>query len=561
MKTLSSYPVPKLARNLTVGKSPPPVDHSTLLGSLGLLNRFRWLRSRLRQRQLINWTTGSFFLILSLFSFAVHAGIISTLAGDGTAGSSGDGGVATSAQLNLPNGVAVDSSGNLYIADRYNDRIRKVTSGGLISTEAGTNAFGYSGDGGPATSAQLNYPAGVAVDSSGNLYIADRDNDRIRKVTSGGIISTVAGTGAWGYSGDGGAATDAQLYAPRGVAVDSSGNLYIADFDNHRIRKVTSSGIISTMAGTGAFGYSGDGGAATSAQLDSPTGIAVDSSGNLYIADLFNHRIRKVTSGIISTVAGTGAQGYSGDGGAATSAQLNRPYGVAVDSSGNLYIADRDNHRIRKVTSGIISTVAGTGVASYSGDGGAATSAQLNYPYGVAVDSSGNLYIADRSNHRIRKITPAPTINVQGNSTSIASGDTTPTTTDNTDFGSTLVGTPVNKTFTIVSTGEGILNLTGSPKVSVTGSGFSVTTQPTSPVAAETGTTNWVIQFAPTTSGTSNGTVSIATNDSLNNPYTFSITGTGTNTGHPRPTTIVSPLMKTRRAVVPYRPPMWMPIR
>jgi trimeric autotransporter adhesin len=217
----------------------------------------------------------------------------------------------------------------------------------------------------------------------------------------------VAGTGSSGYSGDGGQATSAALNSPYGVAVDASGNIYIADTYNYRIRIVTkSTGIISTVAGTGSYGYSGDGGQATSAALDYPCGVAVDASGNIYIADTYNYRIRMVTksTGIISTVAGTGSYGYSGDGGQATSAALNSPYGVAVDASGNIYIADTYNYRIRIVTksTGIISTVAGTGSYGYSGDGGQATSAALRSPYGVAVDASGNIYIADTYNHRIR---------------------------------------------------------------------------------------------------------------------------------------------------------------
>jgi trimeric autotransporter adhesin len=353
-------------------------------------------------------------------------GIISTVAGNGNSGYSGDGGTATLAKLDYPYSVAVDSSGNLHIADTFNSCIRKVTAGGIINTVAGNRNSGYSGDGSTATLAKIDYPYSVAVDSSGNLYIADTGNNRIRKVTVGGIISTVAGNGGSGYSGDGGTATLAKLDSPMGVAVDSSGNLYIADTWNNRIRKVTAGGIISTVAGNGNSGYSGDGGTATLAQLDYPTGVAVDSSGNLYIADTWNSRIRKVTAGgIISTVAGNGNSGYSGDGGTATLAQLDYPIGVAVDSSGNLYIADTWNSRIRKVTAGgIISTVAGNGDSGYSGDGGPATLAQLSVPFGVAVDSSGNLYIADSDNNCTRKVTAGGIIStVAGNGDSGYSGD------------------------------------------------------------------------------------------------------------------------------------------
>jgi prepilin-type N-terminal cleavage/methylation domain-containing protein len=322
---------------------------------------------------------------------ATMAGIITTFVGNGTGGYSGDGGPATSANLFYPYGVAVDSSGNLYIADYYNNRIRMVTaSTGIITTVAGNGTEGYSGDGGPATSAELNNPTKSAVDSSGNLYIADYGNQRVRMVTaSTGIITTVAGNGTAGYSGDGGAATSAELWGPYGVAVDSSGNLYIVEIWNFRIRKVTAStGIITTVAGNGTSGYSGDNGAATSAELWTPYGVAVDSSGNLYIADYGNNRIRKVTAstGIITTIAGNGTAGYSGDGGPATSAKLHSPTGSAVDSSGNLYISEYGNNRIRKVTaSGTICTVAGNGTSGYSGDNGAATSAELHTPSDIAV--------------------------------------------------------------------------------------------------------------------------------------------------------------------------------
>jgi trimeric autotransporter adhesin len=338
-------------------------------------------------------------------------GVISTVAGNGSYRSSGDEGVATSAALNYPQDVAIDASGNIYITDAGNkySRIRMVMlSTGIISTVAGTGLSGYSGDGGLATSALLYNPVGVALDASGNIYIADFYNNRIRMVTkSTGIISTVAGTGSDGYSGDGGLATSAALNNPSSVAIDASGNIYIADTYNIRIRMVTkSTGIISTVAGTGSSGYSGDGGLATSAGLGYPNGVAIDASGNIYIADAGKNCIRMVTksTGIISTVAGTGSSGYSGDGGLATSAVLVSPSGVAIDASGNIYIADTSNNRIRMVTksTGIISTVAGTGSSEYSGDGGIATSTGLGYPNGVAIDASGNVYIADSSNHRIR---------------------------------------------------------------------------------------------------------------------------------------------------------------
>jgi trimeric autotransporter adhesin len=333
------------------------------------------------------------------------------VAGTGSVGKSGDGGLATSAMFYKTRGVAVDASGNIYVVDSWNHRIRLVTkSTGIITTVAGTGSGGYSGDGGLATSLKLYFPTGVAIDASGNIYIADNNNDRIRMITtSTGIMSTVAGTGSGGYSGDGGLATSAELRLPSGVALDASGNIYIADNANSCIRMVTkSTGIISTVAGTGSYGSSGDGGLATSAMFYNPYGVALDASGNIYIADTRNHRIRLVTksTGIVTTVAGTGSGSYSGDGGLATSLKLNFPAGVAIDASGNIYIADSSNNRIRMVTmsTGIMSTVAGSGLDDYSGDGGLATSAALNSPLGVAL-ASGNIYIADNNNHCIRMVT------------------------------------------------------------------------------------------------------------------------------------------------------------
>ena len=336
--------------------------------------------------------------------------VITTVAGNGIGGYSGDGGPATSAQLNWPYGLAVDGQGSLFIADTFNYRIRKVSSDGVITTVAGNGVRGYSGDGGPATSTSLHYPHGVAVDGQGNLFIADHGNYRIRKVSPDGIITTVAGNGVYGYSGDGGPATSAQLSNTYGLAVDGQGNLFIAEYC--RIRKVGPDGIITTVAGNGTPGYSGDGGPATSAQLNrSIIGVAVDGAGNLFIADHGNYRIRKVSpDGIITTVAGNGVWGYSGDGGPATSTSLHYPHGVAVDGQGNLFIADYGNYRIRKVSSdGIITTVAGNGNGGYSGDEGPATSAQLNMPTAVAVDGQGNLFISDSYTNRVRKVSvPLP---------------------------------------------------------------------------------------------------------------------------------------------------------
>ena len=339
-------------------------------------------------------------------------GAISTFAGNGKQGFGGDGGPAAAAELWAPAGMATDSAGDVFIADYFNYRVRRIGPDGTISTLAGSGTNDNRGDGGPATSSQLVQPKAVAVDSSGNLYIADTFGNTVRKVTPAGTITTVAGTGVRGYSGDGGLATAAQLNGPRGLAVDSSGDVYIADTGNQRVREVTTDGKIATFAGTGAPGFSGDGAAPGLAQLSSPCGLALDSSGNLFIVDLGNNVVREVSSSIILTVAGAYNAGYFGDGSAATSALLNSPASVAVDSSGNLYIADYYNHAIRKVTVATkdISTVAGNGTAGYSGDGSAATSAQLFLPWGVALDSSGDIFIGDSGNNVIREVSSSGTI-------------------------------------------------------------------------------------------------------------------------------------------------------
>jgi trimeric autotransporter adhesin len=341
-------------------------------------------------------------------------GIITTLAGDGIEGYKGDGGQATSAGLFNPFGVASDASGNVYIADTYNHRIRLVTkSTGIITTVAGDGTQGYEGDGGQATSARLSLPFAVAVDASGNIYIADYFNHRIRLVTkSTGIITTVAGDGTDRYIGDGGQATSTGLPYPFLFAVDASGNIYIADSDNSRVRMVTkSTGIITTVAGDGSRGHKGDGGLATSAGLYNPHGVALDASGNIYIADSFHIRMVTRSTGIITTVAGDGTEGYKGDGGQATSASFFFTFGLAVDASGNIYIADVNNDRIRLVTksTGIITTVAGGGVkggVESLGDGGQATSAYVYAPRGIALDASGNIYIATPEYNRIRQVNP-----------------------------------------------------------------------------------------------------------------------------------------------------------
>ena len=355
------------------------------------------------------------------------SGNINTIAGNGTLGFSGDGSAATSATMHLPTGVAVDSSGNIYIADSLNLRVRKV-SGTTITTVAGNGLLNYGGDNGPATSAALSSPQSVAVDTAGNLYIADTVNNAVRMVSAKGVITTLAGNGTVGSTGDNGAATSATLNSPQGIAVDSSGNVYVSDTANARVRKI-SNGTITTVAGSGTQGYAGDGGAATSAQLNTPVGLAIDKSGNLYIADLGNNVIRKVTAGgTISTFAGSN-QGYSGNGGPALAARLSGPQGVAVDASGNVYIADTLNATVRVVnSSGIISNVAGNGFAGFSGDGGTASQAQLGSPTGIALDSAGTLYVAD-SGSRIRKIFPSGVIvTIAGNNSRGYTGDGGPAT-------------------------------------------------------------------------------------------------------------------------------------
>ncbi len=344
-----------------------------------------------------------FSLMFALFFIFSNAQIITTIAGNGTAANTGDGGPASAAELNAPVGVAEDASGNLYIA--AGARIRRITPSGTISTIAGNGLVGFSGNGGQATAAELSAPADVTVDAFGNIYIADAGNERIRKVNTSGIISTYAGNGAGGYSGDGAAATAAELNNPLGIAVDGSGNIYVAEQANHTIRMINTSGIISTIAGVGTHhGYTGDGGTATAAELYSPYGVTVDVFGNVYIADEMNYVIRKVnTSGNISTFAGNGIAGSSGNTGQATAAELNGPTGVRQDGLGNLYIADAGNAEIRKVnTSGIITRFAGNYGGGFSGDGGQATAAEIANPRKIALDNLGNLFIADKNNERIR---------------------------------------------------------------------------------------------------------------------------------------------------------------
>jgi uncharacterized protein (TIGR03437 family) len=332
--------------------------------------------------------------------------IMSTVAGNGLISYSGDGGPAINAALNYPKGLAIATNGTLYIADTGNFRVRSVNSSGIINTLAGNGVDSYTGDGGAAVSASFSDVMAVAVNLAGDVYIADASNRVVRMVSVAGTVTTIAGIGVQGFSGDGGLATAAALGRAVALALDPSGNLYIVDSVNQRVRRVATNGIITTIAGNGTSAYAGDGGLATLASFSFPLGVAVDGSGNVYIADAGNNRVRKITAaGAISTVAGNGQAGFSGDGGTATSAALNLPSDVALDSAGNLYIADAGNNRIRMVSStGVITTIAGTSTNGFSGDGGPAAQAVLNYPWGLATDASGDVYVADRVNGRIRLI-------------------------------------------------------------------------------------------------------------------------------------------------------------
>jgi sugar lactone lactonase YvrE len=345
---------------------------------------------------------------------------ITTVAGTGEEGAGGDGGRAVEARFNEPRTAVFDGAGNLYVTDTYNHSVRRIDRSGVITTVAGSGREGFSGDGGPATAARLKTPHSLVVDGAGVLFIADSANSRIRRVDTAGVITTIAGRDGDGYSGDGGPARQAMLNRPKGVALGPDGSLYIADSLNHRVRRIDAAGVITTVAGTGTAGHSGDGGPATAAQFDRPRTLAFGPAGVLYVLEDEGHRIRRVdpVAGLITTVAGTGREGFSGDGGPAVLARLDTPRGLAADRLGNLYIADSGNNRIRRVDpAGVITTIAGTGEKGYGGDGGPATEARLNDPRGVlaldhqaAVDTDGAtvaLLVVDSLNHRIRRIISA----------------------------------------------------------------------------------------------------------------------------------------------------------
>jgi trimeric autotransporter adhesin len=392
------------------------------------------------------------------------SGIITTIAGNGISGYSGDGGPAKSAMVSFPTGLTIDSDGDIYFSDSGNQRVRKIDKLGKISTIAGDGTAGFSGDGGPATSAELSEPWGLTFDPTGNLYIGDVNNERVRIVNTAGIINTFAGNGKAGFSGDGGKAVKAKLNFPYGLMADSSGNLYVADLDNYRVRVVNAKGKINTFAGNGNAACNGDGGSAKDAAIGEPTGLAI-SGGSLLIATELCSTIRAVdrTSNIIETIAGSNggydgdghtalssefagpsdvlldpsddvvivdrgngrvrtvnsntqivntiAGGYTGDGGKGTASNLNFPYGIGFDSKNNLYIADSTNNRVRELAaSGTITTLAGTGVTGYTGDGGPGSSATLDYPYAVAADPSGNVFIADQFGFVLREVSTGGTI-------------------------------------------------------------------------------------------------------------------------------------------------------
>ena len=463
----------------------------------------------------------------------------------------------TPSSILLPSGIAYDTTGNLYFADANRHQVFEATIGGQLLVFAGTGTQGYAGDNSPATSAQLNTPQALAIASNGTLYIADTGNNVIRAIDTIGNITTVAGTGKPGYAGDNGPATAAQLDAPNAIAVDSTGDLLISDSANHRIRRVDTTGTITTVAGTGIQGFSGDSGPATSAQLDTPSGLTA-ANGTLYIADTHNHRIRMVNAtGTITTIAGTGKPGYSGDNGSATAAQLDSPRGLAVTTNGTLLISDANNQRIRSIaTSGIITTLAGGTTQGVTTDGAAALTAALNTPRAVGVSPIGYSILADAPNHTLRILatdgnlyipaafapsrTTAITLNAASSATITVSGIATPqgvvqltidgspgpttTLTSGTATISLSSLTPGTHTLTATYLGDGLNPAATSPAItlSTAKTASAIITQPPSPndyagmplllnanvTSTTTGTPTGTVNFIDTTA--SNATVATA---------------------------------------------------
>ena len=452
-------------------------------------------------------------------------GIISTVAGDGNPGM--DTGAATGDTLYCPDAMAFDGAGNMYIADYCNNEVRKVEAGtGTITTIAGIGSPAYTGDNGPATSAELYAPSSVALDGAGNLYIADLGNGVVRKVVlSTGVITTYAGTGVLAYTGDGGLATSAAFNAPYRVAVDVAGNLYVADLYNQVVRKITAStGVVTRFAGNATNGYTGNGGQAIDAELSYPIGLALDTAGDLYIVEALNNVVRKVdaSTGVISLVAGNNTAGYTGDAGPATSAQLNEPLDVAVDAAGDLYIVDSNNNAIREVNAatGVITTVAGdgdyTGPSNPVGDGGLATNASFSLGGfgGVAVDASGNLYIGDFFNSRVREVTV----------TTGAAKFPTPTNVGATDSTDGTVSVPVN------NIGNADLNFTALSFASDFPEGSGGTECAVGTAVTSGNSCNLPITFAPLQGGSLSETLNLVDNAGNGTPagtQTVSLTGTG----------------------------------
>lgn len=356
-------------------------------------------------------------LVLLLLPAFAGAQIVTTIAGNGIRGFSGDGGMATNAELNAPSDVYKDGGGNIYIADRGNNRVRKINRAGIITTVAGNGAMGNTGDGGPAVLASLNRPNRVVADAAGNILIADEGNNVIRKVDASGIISTIVGTGVPGSLGDGGAASSAQLNDPTGVAVDAAGNIYISDRGNYCIRKVNTANIITTYAGGGSAGFATDGVTATAVRLCGQNYVSVDNDGTVYLTnhDCW-HFLKVTTAGLIYNVAGNSSPSYSGDGGMANTANIEGPDGICPDNLGNVYLCAQQNVRVRKVDAQHhITTLAGTGVSGYSGDGGPATDASISSTIsGVYADLAGNVYFADMGNDRIRIVTSVNGLSSRG---------------------------------------------------------------------------------------------------------------------------------------------------